>query len=122
MARNPNRMQENVDRLMVHFSQRASATVTYQRGTLVIRNISATPGRKLFDVFEGDMMIAYESRDYLIKKADLTYLGLQLTPESGDIIIDNGRSYAVMMPKPHHVYESIGPDGTVFKIHTKAVQ
>jgi hypothetical protein len=123
MARNPNRMQEATDRLMGKFQQTAGVVVTYTKGSLVLSNVTATVGRTPFDVSDGQVMTAYESRDYLIKKSDLMYLGLHITPENGDRITEaSGRVYEVGMPdKSMNVFESIGPDGTVFKIHTKAV-
>jgi hypothetical protein len=121
MARNPNRMQEAVDTLMSKFVQAAAVVITYTHGATVITGLSATVGRTPFEISDGAVMIAYESRDYLIAKADLVYAGAQLTPASGDRITDGGRVYEVSIPKPLNVFESIGPDGTVFKIHTKAV-
>lgn len=122
MTRNANRMQEAVDHLMARFGQAASVTISYTRGDMTIVGLAATVGRTPFEVMDGDVLTAYESRDYLIAKDDLASGGLQLVPESGDLIADaDGRVYVVSVPKPMHVYESIGPFSSVYKIHTKAI-
>ena len=120
MTRNPNRMQEATDRLMSRFNLCASVMISYNRGGIVIDWIMATVGRTPFDVVDGPVMIAHESRDYIIAKADLvTADGEQLTPASGDRITEaDGRVYEVSVPKPFNVYESMGPGGSVFKLHT----
>ncbi len=116
--RNPNRMQEAVDHLKSRFDSHASMVVSYSRGSTVLADIPATTGRTPFNVEEAGVLVAYESRDYMISAADLE----GLIPASGDLITEaNGNVYVVAVPKPFNVYESIGPDGTVFKIHTKAV-
>ena len=122
MSRNPNRMQEAVDTLMDKFTQAASIVVTYVQGATTITGLSATVGRTPFEVSSGAVVIAYESRDYIIAKADLvTSNGTPITPKTGDRITDGGRVYEVSIPQPLAVYESIGPNGSVLKIHTKAV-
>jgi hypothetical protein len=122
MSRNPNRMQEATDRLMEKFQQTAAVVISYTNGSTVITGIEATVGRTPFEVMDGAVLIAYESRDYLITKADLVSGGTQLTPASGDKITEaDGRVYVVSVPKPNYVYESVGPAGTVFKIHTKGL-
>lgn len=123
MARNPNRMQEATDRLMGRMQQSASVLVTYCDGATTIPNIMATVGRTPFMVESGGVMIAHESRDYLIAKAVLVIGGNQLIPRNGCRIREpDGRVYEVSVPKPYNVYESIGPAGTVFKIHTVGPQ
>jgi len=119
MTRNPNRMQEAVDRLMGKFQKSAAVIVSYSRGAMIITGILATVGRTPFDVVQGDVMIAHESRDYMIARADLVSGGTPMIPMNGDRITEaDGRIYEVSIPKPYNVYESMGPDSTVFKIHT----
>ena len=112
-------MQEATDRLMCVFQEHASVTVSYQQGGITISNVLATVGRTPFDVVDGEVMLAHESRDYIIKKSDLFVGGVQITPASGDRITEeDGRIYEVSIPKPFFVLENIGPAGSVFKIHT----
>ena len=117
--RETNRMQEAVDRLMDRLQEYASVTITYMRGPNVIASgIRATVGRTPFEVQDGEIWTAFESRDYLLAKEDI---GVE--PASADIIIEesNGRKYEVSVPKPLFVFESIGPHGSVYKIHTKGI-
>jgi hypothetical protein len=119
MTRNQNRMQEATDRLMEKFQRSAAVVITYTRGSTVIADVKATVGRTPFEVVDGGVLIAHESRDYLIDKADLVSGGTQLTPATGDKITEaDGRAYLASIPKPLNVYESMGPDGTAFKVHT----
>lgn len=105
--------------LAKRYGQVASITVSYTDGVAALTGIPATVGRTPFDVLEGSVMVAYESRDYIIKAAYLTFNGLQLIPRNGARITEaDGRVYEVSAPQGFNVYESIGPDGTVFKIHT----
>ena len=119
MTRNCNRMQEATDRLMSTFQRHASVLVTYKQGDYVITGVPATIGRTPYEVQEGEVWIAHESRDYIIKKTDLIADGTQLTPASGDLITEaDGLIYEATVPRPNYVYESIGPSGSVYKIHT----
>lgn len=119
-TRNANRMQEAVETVMARFKDYAGVTITYVNGNQQIAGIVATVGRTPFEVLDGPVMVAHESRDYLIDKADLvTDEGEQWIPVGGHRIVEaDGRVYEVAMPKPFNVYESIGPTGTVLKIHT----
>lgn len=115
MARIANRMQEATNRLMSRLLGYASVTITYSRGANSITNITATVGRTPYDVVQGEVMIAHESRDYMIDKCAIA----PWIPANGDRITEeDGRVYEVSMPKPFNVYESIGPEGLVLKIHT----
>ncbi len=111
-------MQGAVDKLKGVLKTYASIVVSYARGASTIHGISATKGRTPYTIDDGAVILTHESSDYLIDKADLA----GWTPASGDVITEpDGRQYEVAMPKPLNVYESIGPDGSLFKIHTKAV-
>jgi hypothetical protein len=113
-------MQGAVDTLMSRFKLCAAVIVEYADGGISIKGIPATVGRRLFDVVDGPVMIAHESRTYFIEKVYLvTADGEQLIPRSGVRITEaDGRVYEVSVPKPFNVYESMGPGGSVFKIHT----
>ena len=124
MSRNPNRMQEAVDTLMDKFTQAASIVVTYVQGATTITGLSATVGRTPFEIEEGGVLTSYESRDYIVAAGDFIddTTGQPVVPASGCLITEtvSGTVYTVTAPKPMNVYESIGPDGSVLKIHTKA--
>ena len=112
-------MQEAADRLLATFQQNAAVIVSYTRGGSTLVGINATVGRTPFEVVEGSVMITRESRDYIIARTDLAIDGDMFAPASGDRITEaDGRVYEVAAPRGFNVYESIGPDGTVLKIHT----
>ena len=120
MARNPNRMIEAVEKLASDLNVHASILVAYTQGATTLTDVLATVGRTPFEVMDGEVMIAYESRDYIIRAADLAVGGTRIIPASGDTITEaDGKVYEVSVPKPLNVYESFGPTGTVLKIHTK---
>ena len=124
MTRNANRMQEAVDRLSSRFGgYTAVPSITYTRGNDSVIILDATVGRTPFQIVDGDVMIAYESRDYIVPAASLSFDGgtTLVRPAGGDLISDGGRTYEVAVPKPLNVFESIGPGGSVLKIHTKAI-
>ena len=119
-GRPANWMTGAVDQLLAAFGATARTTITYQRGNLTVAGISATVGAQSYEVFDGQVMIAYESRDYILKTADLVCQGVAIKPASGDRIIEEGGAvYEVAMPKPLNVYETKGPTGSALKIHTK---
>ena len=114
-----NRMQRGLDHLIDRFKHFNGVTVTYIRGGIQIGNLVGSVGRTMYDVLDGDVMIAHEMRDYIIEKSDLLISSTQIIPQSGDRIVESdGRIYEVSCPKGMNLYESFGPDGTVFKIHT----
>jgi hypothetical protein len=112
-------MNEAVTKLAGVFGANAGTLITYARGSVSV-TLMSTVGRTPFEVMDGEMMIAYESRDFIVQAADLVLNGSAVIPASGDTITDAaGNVYEVAVPKPLYVYESIGADGTVLKIHTK---
>ena len=119
-ARPRNRMIEAVSRLADVFVGNAAITITYTQGDKTVAGIQATVGTQTYDVLDGDVMISYESREYLVRAADLVSGGQAIVPRGGDRITeDNGKVYEVSVPKPLHVFQSIGPTGAVLKIRTK---
>jgi hypothetical protein len=121
-ARDPNRMNEAVTKLAGVFADNAGMTITYAQGNVSV-TLTATVGRTPFQVLDGEVMIAYESRDFIVQAADfVNSQGTPIVPASGDTVTDvSGKVYVVAAPKPLNVYESIGQDGTVLSIHTKGV-
>ena len=105
----------------------ATHIVTYHRGALSVE-VSATIGRTLFEVDSGaGVLERIESRDYLIRTADLVLAGNAVFPERGDRIHETQGSqtfvYEVLAPagmgKPPWRYSD--PYRRVLRIHTKQV-
>ena len=118
MARNPNRMQEAVTKLIGTFQACASITVSIADavGNPLLSNIAATPGRTPFEILDGGVIVPYESHDFTIA---VSLMGGRV-PTSGWIITDAaGRKFVVSMPGKMNVYESF--QNIAYKIHTKAV-
>ena len=113
-------MQIAADKLIGDFQDYAAVTVTITRGSsITIEDVTATVGRTPYDIIDGDAMISMETRDYFIEKTDYVNGSTQLYPQQGDRITeDDGRIYEVSCPKGDNVYEALGPDGGIFKIHT----
>ena len=119
-ARPRNRMVEAVSLLADVFVGNAAITITYMQGDKTVAGIQATVGTQTYEVLDGDVMISYESREYILRTADLVSGGQAVVPRGGDRITeDNGKVYEVSVPKPLHVFQSIGPTGAVLKIRTK---
>jgi len=117
MTRNANRMAEAIEKLTGDFASCANSPITYLRGSDVIAGLDSTISRGGCEVLEGEVPIVHEFVDYIVSAAGL---GIAFVPARGDRIIDQtGATYEVTAPPPMHVFDRIGPAGTMMKIHTK---
>jgi hypothetical protein len=105
-----------------------SRTVVYQRGTISPLELAATIGRTVFEqADEYGIIHKTESRDFLIRSADLMIDGVQVTPKSGDRIRESTDQQTL-------VYEVMAPNQTggcpwkysdayrrTLRIHTKLI-
>ena len=108
-------MQEAADVLMETFQQHTSVVIAYSAGAQVLPSIRATPGRTYFEVEQGGVMVAVETRSYVLAAADLG----GLVPASGHRITEeDGTVYEVACPRGFNVFERMGPNRTMLKIHT----
>ena len=103
----------------------ATHIVTYHRGALSVE-VSATIGRTLFEVDSGaGVLERIESRDYLIRTADLVLAGNAVFPERGDQIHETQGSqtfvYEVLAPAGKPPWRYSDPYRRVLRIHTKQV-
>jgi hypothetical protein len=101
-------------------------TITYRRGAHSI-SLSATIGRTEFAADAGEPVIeTWQSRDYLIRTADLILSTVTALPLRGDRIEETDGAVT-------HVYEVVAPGGQTpwryaddfrreLRIHTKHVQ
>lgn len=94
--------------------------VTYQRGAETVE-LAATVGQTVFRIDKGyGVQEHYESRDYLVLAADLTFL-----PKAGDRIreTDGGKVfiYEVMAPGNEPAWRYSDPYRKALRIHTKLV-
>jgi hypothetical protein len=99
----------------------ASRQVTYSRGTESV-TLSATAGKTLFEVDRGGGVVEHsESRDFLVRAAELILSGAPVLPQRGDRIADAGQVYEVMAPGNEPHYRFADPYRTMLRIHTRQV-
>ena len=103
-----------------------SRTVVYKRGADTV-SVSAAPGRTEFPVdSETAVLESYESRDWMIKAADLVLGEETVLPEPGDQVRDTQGAtvyvYEVMAPAGEQHYRfADDPYRRMLRIHTKLV-
>ena len=100
-------------------------TVSYARGTSTVE-VQATIGRTVFEqADEFGIVTKTESRDYLIRTADLVLDGQPTLPKRGDQIseIDGGTTfvYEVLSPGDEPVFRYADPYRKALRIHTKHI-
>lgn len=106
----------------------AARAVTYRRGAASVE-LAATVGRTEYDVDTGHGVVeGYESRDYLLRTADLIIAGGQTTPEAGDRIEevlpaggDATVVYGVMAPANEPLWAYSDPGRVTMRVHTKQI-
>ncbi len=103
----------------------AARAVTYRRGATSVE-LAATVGRTEYDVDTGHGIVErYESRDYLLRTADLVLAGESTTPEAGDrieeVIADQTVVYGVMAPAGEPVWAYSDPGRLTMRVHTKQI-
>ena len=100
-------------------------TVTYERGADSVQ-LRATIGRTVFEqTDEYGIVHRIESRDFLVRSADLVLAGQPTLPQAGDRIreADGGVThvYEVMAPGTEPPWRYSDPYRRVLRIHTKHV-
>jgi hypothetical protein len=100
-------------------------TVVYQRGSDAVE-IAATIGRTEFEqVDEHGIVHRVQSRDFLVRAADLTLAGTPTLPKAGDRIRETVGAqtfvYEVMAPGNEPPWRYSDPYRTALRIHTKHV-
>ncbi len=100
-------------------------TVTYQRGTKVVI-LPATIGRTEFEqADEYGAIHKTESRDFLVRTADLVLGGAATLPEAGDQIRETDGSktfvYEVMAPGGEPPWRYSDPYRRTLRVHAKHV-
>ena len=105
--------------------QHMTRAVTYVRGTSTV-DVQATVGRTVFEqADEYGIVQKTESRDYLIRTADLV-LDAQITlPQRGDLVRETEGSttfvYEVLAPGNEPVFRYSDPYRKTLRIHTKHI-
>ncbi len=98
-------------------------TVVYRRGTGEVE-LSATIGRTVFEQADDRGLISrIESRDFLVRTADLVLSGAPVLPKAGDLVREpqDGKIfvYEVMAPGGEPPFRYSNPYRRTLRIHTK---
>ena len=109
------------DRRHTHLTR----TVAYQRGADSV-DLAATIGRTVFEqADESGFIRKVESRDFLVRRADLVLGGAETLPKAGDRVreADGGLTqiYEVMAPGGEPPSRFSDPYRKVLRIHSKHV-
>jgi len=92
--------------------------VTYVRGGQSVQ-LRATVGRTPWEQSDDHGVInRFESRDFLVRAADLVIGSTLTTPQPGDLILD-GDAYEVMAVAGQQCWRYSDPDRLTLRIHTK---
>jgi hypothetical protein len=105
--------------------QHMTRTVTYQRGADSVE-LAATIGRTEFEQADDYGVVhKIESRDFLVRTADLVLASEQTLPKAGDRIRETEGSqtfvYEVMAPGTEPPFRYSDPYRKTLRIHTKHV-
>ena len=105
--------------------QHMTRTVSYVRGSSTVE-VQATIGRTIFEqADEFGIVTKTESRDYLIRRADLVLDGQSTLPKRGDQIREtDGETtfvYEVLSPGDESVFRYSDPYRKALRIHTKHI-
>ena len=105
--------------------QHMTRTVSYVRGSSTVE-VQATIGRTVFEqADEFGIVTKTESRDYLIRMADLVLDGQQTLPKRGDQIRETDGTttfvYEVLSPGDEPVFRYADPYRKALRIHTKHI-
>lgn len=97
-----------------------TVAIAYQRGAHMV-SLAATRGSSEFAMnTEAGTMLEFQSRDYLIRAADLVLDEEAITPRHGDLITDAGKTYTVTGPGGAPPFRFSDSSHTQMRIHTKA--
>jgi len=105
--------------------RRLSRAVTYCRSDSSFE-VQAAVGKTVFEVDNGSGILeSFESRDFLVRAADLVLAGEKTLPERGDRIRETQDEtvyvYEVMAPGREPHYRFSDPYRRTLRIHTKLV-
>ena len=96
-----------------------STSVWFERDGQRI-GLAATVGRTRFESTDGyGRVTRSESRDFLVRAADLVLDGATVFPRPGDLIIEGGRRFEVMSPPGEPEWRWSDVNSLALRIHTK---
>ncbi len=120
-----NLLEQGAAWLTDQFHAHASTEIVYQRGVDQVA-VRATIGKTEFEVDDGSGAIQrVQSRDFLIRTADLRFFDVPTLPRAGDRIRESvGEQtlvYEVLAPGNEPHYRFSDPFRKLLRVHTKHV-
>ncbi len=110
--------------LVNNMLEHASTTITYVRGSDTV-DLSAVVGDTKWDITSvaDGAVVTWESRDYIVRAADILLAAGAVTPQRGDIIRETRGGityiYEVLSPAGEAVYATADHGRYSLRIHTK---
>jgi hypothetical protein len=103
--------------------QSLARPITYRRGGLSVV-AKATVGRTNYEIDEGNgVMVRSQSRDYVMRAADLVLGGVRVVPQRGDRIEESpDLVHEVVSVAGQNEWSYADPSRVLMRIHTKEVQ
>ena len=90
--------------------------IIYSRNSMTF-NILATTGSTMLKVtYEYGAAVYWRGQDFLVASADMPF-----TPERGDVITLNGKTFKVLAPNNEPCFRYCDADGVRMRIHTKRI-
>jgi len=99
----------------------AGKTVTYMRGANSV-TLTAVVGQSPHEQLDNTgMPVTAQSRDYLFEASDLVLASVEVLPQQGDQITDNGSTYAVRSVGSEAAWHYSDRARTTIRVHTVEV-
>lgn len=117
----PDLLQHGAAWLATKLHDFAAHEVVYQRGGQAVI-VRATLGHTKYEQADANGIVtSFETRDYLIRTADLVLGGSVVLPEVGDEIVEGFLVHVVLpLPNEEH-FRFSDPYRVVLRIHTKQI-
>lgn len=95
------------------FRREFGVDIAYVRGATTISGLVGLVSSSVFETSENFGVTSIETRDYLIQASTLT-----ITPQRGDKITEDGRTYTVTEPSGQPAFAYDDENQQVIRIHT----
>lgn len=120
-----NLIQDAATWLAGQLKEAGGVTVSYRRGSGSV-SLTATASMHRYEVVDSEGFgIMALSRDYIVTAEDLLISSEEITPRSGDRIVETIRgtemTFEVMAIGQLKEWEPVDTDGTMILIHTKKI-
>lgn len=112
-------IQSGVEWLHARRTDHMSQAVTYQRGAQSA-SVSATRGSSPYEEIDADGIVhRHQTRDYIVRTADMLFTGVPIKPQDGDKIVDGTQTYTVCSLSGDPPWRYTDAHRAGMRIHTK---